>query len=273
MKLVLRGLTFDLHPAGPDSGRPVLLLHGFPQHSGMWDLVTPALHAAGLRTFALDQRGYSPGARPAEVAAYAQAEATADVLALLDALELDSAYLVGHDWGAMVAWQVAARHPERVRTLTAVSVPHPVTFAEVLAHDPDQRQRSTYFQLFRQPGKAEQVLTEDGGRRLRELFGGLPGERVEGYVAPLLADGALTGALNWYRAMSGADAAGLGKVPVPTTFVWGDQDPAIGPVAAARCVEQVTGDYRFHALPGVGHWIADVAPDALATAILERIGA
>jgi pimeloyl-ACP methyl ester carboxylesterase len=273
MKLALRGLVFDVHQAGPEGGRPVLLLHGFPQHSGMWELVTPVLHAAGLRTIAVDQRGYSAGARPAQVSAYTQAEAVADVLAVLDALELESAYLVGHDWGAMVAWQLAGRSPDRVRTLTAVSCPHPVTFYSAIESDPDQRERSRYFQLFRQPGKAEQVLTEDGAHRLRRLLTGVPPHRVAGYVEPLLADGALTGALNWYRAMSPADVAGLGRVGVPTTFVWGDADPAVGAVAAARCVEQVSGEYRFLPLPGVGHWVADTAPDALASAILERIGA
>ncbi len=273
MKIGLRGLSFDVHRAGPDTGRPVVLLHGFPQNSAMWDLVTPALHAAGLHTIALDQRGYSPGARPAEVAAYAQLEAAYDVLALLDALELDSAYLVGHDWGAIVAWQVAGRYPERVRTLTAVSVPHPVTFFDAVEGDPDQAERSSYIKLFRQPGKAEHVLEEDDSLRLRAIFAGLPDERIEGYLARLREPGALTAALNWYRAISPADLDGLGKVQVPTTLLWGDQDLAVGPVAAARCAEQVTGDYRFRALPGVGHWIADTAPDALAGAILERIGA
>jgi pimeloyl-ACP methyl ester carboxylesterase len=273
MKLALRGLTFDVHLAGPEAGRPVLLLHGFPQHAGSWDLVTPALHAAGLRTIALDQRGYSPGARPTEVAAYTQAEACADVLALFDALDIESAYLVGHDWGAMVAWQLAGRHAERVRSLTAVSCPHPVTFFDTIATDPDQAERSRYFKLFQQEGKAEQVLEEDDQRRLRAMFGDLPAARVECYLAPLREPGALTGALNWYRAISQADVEGLGPVEVPTTFLWGDQDPAIGPVAAARCAEQVSGDYRFKALPGIDHWVVDAAPDALASAILERIGA
>ncbi|HWB35234.1 MAG TPA: alpha/beta hydrolase [Rugosimonospora sp.] len=273
MTIGLRGLDFEVHAAGPEGGRPVLLLHGFPQHSGMWDLVTPALHAAGLRTVALDQRGYSPGARPARVAAYAQVEAAADVVALLDALDLESAYLVGHDWGALVAWQVAGRYPERVRTLTAVSVPHPVTFFDAVENDADQAQRSRYVGLFQQEGRAERLLAEDDQRRLRAMFEGVAPDRVESYLAPLREPGALTAALNWYRAISPADLEGLGKVTVPTTFLWGDQDAAVGPVAAARCAEQVTGDYRFRALPGAGHWIADTAPDALASAILERIGA
>jgi pimeloyl-ACP methyl ester carboxylesterase len=273
MTIGLRGFSFEVHVAGPEGGRPVLLLHGFPQHSGMWDLVTPALHAAGLRTVALDQRGYSPGARPERVEAYRQVEAAADVVALLDALDLESAYLVGHDWGALVAWQVAGRYPERVRTLTAVSCPHPGTFFDAIETDADQARRSRYIVLFQQAGKAERVLDEDGQRRLRDMFQGLPDERIEGYLAPLREDGALTGALNWYRAITPDDLDGLGKIGVPTTFVWGDQDPAVGPVAAARCAEQVLGDYRFRALPGVGHWVADTAPDALASAILERIGA
>ena len=272
MNLAVRGLTFDVRLDGPEEGRPVLLLHGFPQHSGEWGLVLPALHAAGLRTIAPDQRGYSPGARPARISAYTQGEAVQDALALLDALDIDSAYVVGHDWGALVGWQLASRYPDRVRTLTAVSIPHPIAMADAIATDPDQQQRSAYIQLFRQ-SRAEQLLLDDGARRLRAMFAGCPPELVDSYVTPMLEPAALTGGLNWYRALSRADNDGLGPTPVPTTFVWGDQDPASGPVGASRCGNYVTGDYTFVVLPGVGHWIPDEAPDQLAAAILDRIGA
>src|SRR4051794_39933297 len=116
------GLTFDLRDGGPADGQPVVLLHGFPQDSTCWADVEPALHAAGLRTLAPDQRGYSPGARPPGRSAYRITEPAADVLALLDEAGLASAHIVGHDWGAAVAWALAGRHPERVRSLTVLSV-------------------------------------------------------------------------------------------------------------------------------------------------------
>jgi pimeloyl-ACP methyl ester carboxylesterase len=269
MKITARSLTFDVTAGGPEDGAPVLLLHGFPQHSGEWAAVTPVLHAAGLRTFALDQRGTSPGARPERVEDYRIAECALDVVAVLDALEIPSVHLVGHDWGAICAWHVALRHTERVRTLTAVSVPHPHASAYAYAHDPDQKERSAYIRLFRQAGKAEDLLLEDDARRLRRLFDG--GELdADRYVRPLLEPGALTAALNWYRAISSLDLVGLGSAEVPTTYVWSDGDLAIGATAARTCAEYVRADYRFVPLAGISHWIPDEAPAELAAAVIAR---
>ncbi|MEV0156798.1 alpha/beta hydrolase [Micromonospora sp. NPDC050686] len=273
MQIDARGLTFEVRAGGPADGDPVLLLHGFPQHSGEWDDVTPALHAAGLRTYALDQRGYSPGARPAAVEAYRIPELVADAAGVLDALGVPTAHLVGHDWGAIVAWGLAAAHPDRVRTLTAVSVPHPAAMARALADDPRQKARSSYLALFRMPGKAEKVLLGLRAAALRRMLAGVgDAARVARYADPMREPGALTAALNWYRAMAGADLKAVGPVTVPTTFVWSDRDAAIGRTAAAACAGRVTGDYRFVELTGVTHWIPDEAPDRLAEAILARVG-
>jgi pimeloyl-ACP methyl ester carboxylesterase len=264
-------LTFDVHIGGPAQGEPVLLLHGFPQHSGEWDGVVPALHEAGLRTYALDQRGYSPGARPPAVGDYRIDECVADVPAVLDALAVDRVHLVGHDWGAVVAWHTAARHPDRVRTLTAVSVPHPAAMSHAMATDADQGQRSSYISFFRQEGRAEQALLAADAAALRRILADTG--RPDGYVEPMLVPGALTAALNWYRAMSRADLAGTGPVAVPTTYVWSDGDLAVGAVAARACRDHVTGDFDFVSLPGVSHWIPDEAPRAVAEAVLARVAA
>jgi pimeloyl-ACP methyl ester carboxylesterase len=252
----------------------VLLLHGFPQTSLSWAAVTPLLAEAGLRTYAPDQLGYSPGARPGEVDAYsmpALAQVTAD---LMTALDVPRADVVGHDWGANVAWTLAAWHSDRVRSLTAVSVPHPAAYTVAYRVDPEQKERSAYIRLFWQAGKAEQVLLEDDARRLRRMLHGdgetgVPAEAIDEYVAVLSAPGALTAALNWYRAMS-SDIR-VDPVDVPTTYVWSDGDVAIGRTAAEACAQFVTGDYRFVPLPGVTHWIPEQAPSDLAAAILDRI--
>ncbi|MFU8874845.1 alpha/beta fold hydrolase [Micromonospora sp. SL4-19] len=273
MRVDARGLTFEVRVGGPGGGDPVLLLHGFPQHGGEWDDVVPALHAAGLRTYALDQRGYSPGARPAAVEAYRIPELVADAAGVLDALGVKAAHVVGHDWGAIVAWGLAAVHPERVRTLTAVSVPHPAAMAHALATDARQKARSAYIALFRKPGKAEKVLLSLNATALRRMLGGVgDAAQVARYAGPMREPGALTAALNWYRAMSGSDMKAIGPVNVPTTFVWSDRDIAIGRTAAEACASRVTGDYRFVELSGVTHWIPDEAPAPLAEAILARIG-
>src|SRR3954452_4745382 len=267
-------LTFDVRTDGPEDGPPVLLLHGFPQTALCWAAVTPRLTEAGLRTYVPDQLGYSPGARPAEVDAYsmpALAQVTAD---LMTALDVPRADVVGHDWGANVAWTLAAWHSDRVRSLTAVSVPHPAAYTVAYRVDPEQKERSAYIRLFWQTGKAEEVLLEDDARRLRRMLHGdgetgVPAEAIDEYVAVLSAPGALTAALNWYRAMS-SDIR-VDPVGVPTTYVWSDGDVAIGRTAAEACANFVTGDYRFVELPGVTHWIPEQAPEQLARAILDRI--
>ncbi len=263
-------LTFDVRADGPDDGRPVLLLHGFPETSASWAAVTPRLTEAGLRTYAVDQLGYSPGARPAEVDAYALTslvQVTADLMTALDAPRAD---VVGHDWGANVAWALAAWHEDRVRSLTAVSVPHPTAFTAAWRADPEQQERSAYIRLFWQEGKAEEVLLADDARRLRRMFGNaVPAEAVDEYVAVLSAPGALTAALNWYRAMSSSTP--VDPVAVPTTYVWSDADVAIGRRAAEGCTRHVPGDYRFIELAGISHWIPEQAPEQLAVAILDRI--
>jgi pimeloyl-ACP methyl ester carboxylesterase len=274
MEMKARGMTFRVRSGGPPGGPLVLLLHGFPQHGAEWDAVVPALHRAGLRTLAPDQRGYSPGARPAGVEAYAVAECVADALALIDAAGAERFDVVGHDWGAVVAWSLAAAYPERVRTLTAISVPHPSAMAHAMASDLDQRARSSYITLFRQEGKAERVLLAANGAALRGMFtgSGLGRDGVDRYVQPLRAPGALTAALNWYRAMSRDVFAEVGPVNVPTTFLWSDHDVAVGRAAAHGCAEHVTGPYSFVPLAGVSHWIPDEVPDVVAGEILARVG-
>jgi pimeloyl-ACP methyl ester carboxylesterase len=275
LRIDVGDLTFDVRADGPDDGRPVLLLHGFPQTSASWAAVTPLLTQAGLRTYAPDQLGYSPGARPGEVGAYSAQNLAQVTCDLMTELGLPRADVVGHDWGANVAWTLAAWHPDRVRSLTAVSVPHPAAYTAAFRADPEQKERSAYIRLFWQEGKAEEVLLADNARRLRRMLSGsdgeteVPAEAIDEYVAVLSAPGALTAALNWYRAMSSGNR--VDRVAVPATYVWSDGDVAIGRTAAEACANYVTGDYRFVELPGVTHWIPEQAPEELASAILDRI--
>ncbi len=265
-------LTFDVRMAGAADGEPVILLHGFPENSLSWSGVVPLLVGAGLRVIAPDQRGYSPAARPTGVEAYTTDRLADDVIDLADALGVDTFHLVGHDWGAAISWVIATRHRERLRSLTAVSVPHLAAFGAALRDDADQQQRGSYIGLLRQAGKAERVLLEDDARRLRAMYEGhVRPAQIDSYVAQLSAPGALTAALNWYRAMR-SDLGSLPPVTVPTTFVWSDQDPAIGRVAAERCGEFVDADFRFVELTGISHWIPEQDSEVLAEAILARIG-
>jgi pimeloyl-ACP methyl ester carboxylesterase len=274
MQITVGELTFTAASAGPADGQPVLLLHGFPEGARCWAALAARLAEAGLRCVAPDQRGYCAGARPEGVESYGLDLLVADAVGILDALGWRNAHVVGHDWGAMVAWVLSARHPDRVRSLTAVAVPHPTAFGAALRTDPDQQQRSAYLRLFREPApRPEAVLLADGAARLRGMFAGstLSAAEVATFVEPLLAPGALTCALNWYRAMDSEDYARVGPVSVPTTYVWGAQDVAVGRVAALGAAAQVSGDYRFVELPQTSHWVPEQAPDLLATLVLERV--
>jgi pimeloyl-ACP methyl ester carboxylesterase len=178
-------LVFDASAAGPADSELIVALHGFPQNRHVWDRITPQLNAAGYRTLAPDQRGYSPRARPTGRRAYAQSELVADVLALIDASSPTKAtkvHLVGHDWGAFVAWAFASRHPERLRTLTAVSVPHPRALGWAMPRG--QLLKSWYMVAFQVPKLPEAFLTTPRGVALMQ-GGGLSAAQVHSYLDPL----------------------------------------------------------------------------------------
>ena len=248
----------------------MLLLHGFPQTSWSWRHVIPALTDAGLRVLAMDQRGYSPGASPEAVEEYAGEHLVGDVLGVLDALGLGQVDLVGHDWGAAVAWQVAGHFPERVTTLTAISVPHPGAFMEALASDADQRERSGYMRDFASPGY-EDVLLADDAARLRSLFGVDTGVDVEHVLSQVGTGPRLRRALHWYAAQSAERALTTPHTSVPTLHLWSDDDWALGAYGAHATERFVTGPYRLVTLPGVSHWIPEQAPQRTAELILDHV--
>ncbi|KAA0918225.1 alpha/beta fold hydrolase [Dietzia sp. ANT_WB102] len=265
------GMELRAVDSGPDDGEAIVLLHGFPQRTSSWDLVVPLLHAAGYRTLALDQRGYCESARPRGRRAYRLSELVGDVIALLDAAGLADAHVVGHDWGAAVAWGVAGSHPDRVRTLTAVSVPHPAAFLQAMLTS-DQLVRSWYIGLFQLPFLPELLLTSTGPRTEKALAGtGMTPEMIERYRREMVTAGAIPGGVAWYRALPFASPRGAtAPVRVPTTYVWSDGDPALGRGGAERTRHHVDADYRFVELNGVSHWIPDERPVELADAIIAR---
>lgn len=265
--------VFDARAAGPQGGRQVLLLHGFPETSLQWSAQLHVLGGtAGCRGVAPDQRGYSAGARPQEVQEYRREELVRDAFSLADTLGWERFDLVGHDWGAIVAWAAAAARPERVRTLTAVSVPHPDPFAEAMRRDEDQQRRSAYIRDFRAAG-AERRLLEQDARALRRIYGGVvPPEHVAEYVHRLGEEGALTAALNWYRAMRW-NSEPIGPITVPTLYVWGTEDVAVGSTPALATAEHVTGPYRFEMLQDVSHWVPEEVPDEFNRMLLQHLHA
>lgn len=262
--------VFDAVAAGPPEGRPVLLLHGFPQTASAWQHQIEALAAQGHRVVAPDQRGYSPGVRPKQPEDYRMGLLVDDVVAIADELGWPTFDLVGHDWGGAVAWWTADAHPDRLRTLTVVSTPHPGALAAALRTDEDQRARSQYTLAWRETPATEERMLADDARQLRALYAGkVPEPSVDAYVRHLSEPGALTAALNWYRA--GRPDRAIGTVDVPTLYVWSTQDIAFGPVAAHETRQWAVGPYRFETLEGVSHWIPEEAPEPLNRLLLEHL--
>ena len=261
------GLAFPVHDSGPADGEPVVLLHGFPQTPASYDRVVDVLDRQGLRTLVPTQRGYAATARPPHRRDYRIAELVADVVRLISAAGAERVHLVGHDWGGAVAWAVAGMRPDLAQSLTVLSTPHPAAMRESLLRS-SQARKSWYMAMFQLPALPERVLSRDLARQLRS--GGLPAEPAAEYAAAMAEPSALTGALNWYRGLPFSLRSKVPDIAVPTTYVWGRADFALGAVAARRTGAHVVADYRFLELDA-GHWLPETHPDEVADAIIDRI--
>jgi len=269
------GLIFDVSDAGPIDGPVVVLLHGFPERNTCWRDVAPLLNAAGLRTLAPDQRGYSRRARPKRRRDYVLPELSADVAALIRAVQDQTGggpvHLVGHDWGAVVGWDVAINHAELISTYTAFSVPHMAAYLRALRGP--QALKSWYMAAFNVPFLPEKLA--DAGVMQRMLRGtGMTRADVARFQTEIVEYGALHGALGYYRALplSLGGLRGDLTVNVPTTMVWSDGDTAIDRSGPEQTAKYCSGPYEYIELVGVSHWIPTHAPREAADAILARVG-
>ncbi len=270
--LVVGEYTFTALADGPVDGELVLLLHGFPETSYEWRAQIPVLAAAGYRVVAPDQRGYAVGARPAKVDDFGILTLVGDAVGFVDALGASTCHLVGHDWGGAVAWVFAVTHPDRLRTMTSVSTPHPTPFGKSI-REGEQKEKSAYMDVFRAEGAEDLFLAEEGAMMRSALasFGMHDTEPVDEYYRVLSQPGAMTGALNWYRAndFSGGGVE-LPPVTVPTMYVWSTDDQALGREAAEATAHWVEGPYRFEVLEGVSHWVPEEVPDVLNALLLDH---
>ncbi len=273
MEIEVGEFVFDAIAAGPPTGEPVILLHGFPSTSHQFEHQVRALGAAGYYAVAPDQRGYSPRARPAMAEQYSMQYLVEDVIAMADQLGFERFHLVGHDWGANVTWAVGGNHPERLISLNPISVPHPLAFTQALLDsDSDQAQRSSYITFFQTPNSQDVLLANDA-QLLRNIYTGVNEEDIEVYLEALGTPEALSAALNWYRALNFGSSLVVGQIDLPTLFIWSDEDAALGPDGAMFTVNFVDGPYKLEILEGVNHWVTDIAPEAVSQLLLEHIEA
>ena len=267
-------LVFDVRDCGPTNRPVVVLLHGHPQSNSAWEAVIPRLTARGYRCLAPNQRGHSASARPGRRRDYRVSELVADVVALIDASGAEKVHLVGHDWGALVAWSFAASHPDRLITLSALSGPHPAALQRAMMTS-RQGLASWYFYFYQLPRIPERVyLGRNGsGARLSRMLqsGGQTPELADRDARAMTEDGAYTAALNWYRAVLWSGR--IGKVATPTMFVWSDGDKYIQGRAAGNCGRYVSGEYSFKTLHGASHWMPDEQPEIIADLLQEWFAA
>lgn len=263
-------LSFSVRDTGPEHGPPVVLLHGFPQNSACWEQVSARLNGAGYRTLAPDQRGYCRAASPSGRWSYRITELVADVVALIEQAGLDRVHLVGHDWGAVVAWAMATTHPELLRSLTAVSVPHPAAFLQAMVSS-RQILKSWYILMLQLPWLPERLIRAERGLFYRALQGtGQSAGAAQRDIRMLRQANTATCAANWYRALPYAlplAASFRRPITTPTLQVWSDGDTAVGSKGHRLSGKFVEGPWQLVVLEGVSHWIPDEAADALAELI------
>ena len=271
-------LTFDALTAGVPEAPLVLLLHGFAESMHCWRAQVAALADAGYRAVAPSQRGYSRGARPdpGNTANYHIDRLMDDAMAIAAPCGHGERrfHLVGHDWGGSIAWALADRYPQRLASLTVLSRPHPNAFNRALQMpDGEQARRSRHHKAFLEPDAADVVLA-DNCKWLRERLasGGVPADAITLHLSVLGNRDAMEAALAWYRAR-GAIRSPLGIIEVPTLYIWGDADDTVGRIAAEGTKDFVSAPYRFEALPGGSHFVADQMPERVSELLLQQLAA
>lgn len=260
------GLTHHVVETG--EGQAVVLLHGFPDSADMWRNQVPALVDAGFRVVAPDLRGFGDSDKPVGADNYVIFNSVADVVGIMDALGVERASVVGHDFGAGVSWMLASAHPDRVERLLVVSVGHPGAFTRARFK---QLQMSWYSFLFQYEGLAEDLLAKDGWSLFREWLASSPD--IERSIVAMSDRASLTAGLSWYRANMTPQIWGVDipfpEVATPTLGVWGSSDFALGEEQMTDSVQYLTGPWRYERMQGVGHWLMLERPEEFNALMLE----
>ena len=274
LSLDANGQRFHALAAGPVDGPLVVLLHGFPETSHGWAKQIAPLAEAGLRVVAPDQRGVGRSSKPTGVAAYRIDVLAADIVALVEALGRERARIVGHDWGGAVAWFLAAHHADVVERCVVMDAPHPAVFSQYLRRHPSQWFKSWYMAFFQLPRLPEAMLRAADFKRLANALvatsrpGAFTPDDLAAYRAAWSQPGALTGMLNWYRALRlGKQAPQRARVAVPVRLMWGDRDTALEPGLADASIARCDAGEVFH-FPDATHWLAREEPERVTALLL-----
>jgi pimeloyl-ACP methyl ester carboxylesterase len=261
--------------AGPENGPAVVLLHGFPEFWYGWHGQIESLATAGFRVIVPDQRGYNLSGKPSGVATYALTELVSDVIAIADQLGKEKVFLAGHDWGAAVAWSAALLHPQRIAKLAVLNVPHPSVMRKFLSTRPRQALRSWYMFFFQIPWLPEAVFSAFNFRvGVRALLrssrqGTFTNEDLVQYRAAWSQLGALTGMINWYRALFRTRAKFPDKtVRVPTRILWGERDDFLLAEMAHESLRYCTNAELF-TFANATHWLQHEEPARVSELLID----
>lgn len=264
--------------AGPEDGPLVVLLHGFPEFHYGWRHQIEALAAAGLRVAAPDQRGYNRSSKPSGVAAYGLDRLADDVLALATAVGRERFAVVGHDWGGVVAWHLAAREPARIERAAILNAPQPAAMRRYMRAHPSQMLRSWYVAWFQVPALPERLMAANDFAGLAEAMtrSGRPGtftaEDLARYRTAWRQPGALTAMVNWYRAaLRAPPRRPLERVRVPVRVIWGDQDRFLERGLVQESLATCERGEAFH-LPEATHWLQHEEPARVNRLLIEFLG-
>lgn len=276
--IATNNVTLHVAQVGPESGPLMILLHGFPEFWYGWRYQMPFLARSGYRLWVPDQRGYNLSQKPKGIAAYNLDELAADIVGLIDAAGQDQAILVGHDWGAAVAWWVANKYPQRLSRLGILNVPHHAVMRRHLRRNLAQMRKSWYIFFFQIPWLPEMLARADNWRaavlalRGSGLSGTFSAEDVACYRRAWSQPGATTGMLNWYRALFRTSPQRLAspRITVPTLIIWGARDAFLGREMAPPSVE-LCDDGRLEIIEEASHWVQHDEPDRVNALLLDFV--
>jgi pimeloyl-ACP methyl ester carboxylesterase len=274
-KVKVGEFEFDCRISGNKDHEPVILLHGFPESNIMYEQLMTDLTAIGYYCVAPNLRGYSEGARPKGKKHYKIDSLADDIIDIANALSIPKFHLVAHDWGAAVGWKVVNDFPNMIASWTAMSVPHIQSFFKAVAVDSVQYAKSVYIRKFQIPFLPEMKMRSKNYLALRTLWDKQSPEEVSDYLRILKQKGALTATINYYRAnyyltKEAITSEIIGDISVPTIFIWGNTDLAVGRVAVDGAAKYMKGEYKFLEYDA-GHWILDEIYDKLQPEIIAHI--
>jgi len=275
IQIEIDNLSFDCRISGNEEDELVILLHGFPESSFMYRELMKDLSELAYYCMAPNMRGYSEGARPAGISNYSIDKLSKDIMDIAHYAGREKFHLIGHDWGAAIGWQIVHDNPEAILSWSGLSVPHTQSFFEALLNDSDQKQRSRYIKLFQIPVLPELKMKSKNFKIMREMWDAHSKEEVEDYLSILNGNKALTAMLNYYRASSELTKKArtrkiLGDIHVPTLFIWGKNDEAIGAESVKNGHKYIKKEYTFLELES-GHWLIQSSYSEVKAAIVKHL--